>query len=92
MSTKDKALELMSTKDKVLELLNKTLDRKGDQLITEDHMECKFSEDLKVDSLASMEIVMAMEEEFELDIPDDDAQKLTTVGAVIEYAEDKCGK
>jgi acyl carrier protein len=53
--------------------------------------EAKFIEDLGADSLDQVELVMAFEEEFELDIPDEDAEKLTTVGAAIEYIQSKQG-
>ena len=51
--------------------------------------EAKFIEDLGADSLDLVELVMALEEEFGEDIPDEDAEKLTTVGAAIEYIEGK---
>ena len=51
--------------------------------------EAKFIEDLGADSLDQVELVMALEEEFESDIPDEDAEKLTTVGKAVEYIESK---
>ena len=48
-----------------------------------------FIDDLGADSLDIVELVMAMEEEFEIEIPDEDAEKLTTVGAVIKYLLEK---
>ena len=48
-----------------------------------------FIDDLGADSLDTVELVMAFEEEFELEIPDDDAQKIRTVGDAIEYLKDK---
>ena len=51
-----------------------------------------FANDLGADSLDIYELIMAIEKEFELTIKDDDAEKLTTVGAVIEYIEDKLSK
>ncbi len=51
--------------------------------------EAKFIEDLGADSLDQVELVMALEEEFGPDIPDEDAEKLTTVGAAIAYVESK---
>ncbi len=50
--------------------------------------EAKFIEDLGADSLDQVELVMALEEEFGADIPDDAAEKLTTVGDAIKYIED----
>lgn len=50
--------------------------------------EAKFIEDLGADSLDTVELVMALEEEFGHDIPDEQAEKLQTVGDVIKYVED----
>lgn len=49
-------------------------------------------DDLGADSLDIVELVMAMEEEFGLEIPDEDAEKIKTVGDVIQYIEAKSGK
>jgi acyl carrier protein len=49
--------------------------------------EAKFVEDLGADSLDTVELVMAFEEEFSADIPDEDAEKITTVGDAITYIE-----
>jgi len=51
--------------------------------------DASFIEDLGADSLDTVELVMAFEEEFGAEIPDEDAEKLTTVGAVIEYLKSK---
>jgi len=48
-----------------------------------------FIEDLGADSLDIVELVMTMEEEFDLDIPDEEAEKLKTVGDVIQYISSK---
>ena len=48
-----------------------------------------FIDDLGADSLDTVELVMAFEEEFDLEISDDDAQKMQTVNDVIEYLKDK---
>ena len=61
-----------------------------DQLcVSEDQVtpEAKFMDDLGADSLDVVELVMAFEEEFGSDIPDEDAEKLTTVGDAIAYIE-----
>ena len=52
-------------------------------------LEASFIDDLGADSLDIVELVMAMEEEFDLEIPDDDAEKLRTVGDVYSYLEKK---
>jgi acyl carrier protein len=50
-----------------------------------------FIDDLGADSLDIVELVMTMEEEFELDIPDEDAEKMKTVGDVVSYIKTKKG-
>ncbi len=50
--------------------------------------EAKFIEDLGADSLDTVELVMALEEEFETEIPDEEAEKLQSVGDVIKFVED----
>lgn len=52
-------------------------------------LEASFIDDLGADSLDIVELVMAMEEEFDLEIPDEDAEKLKTVGDVAGYLEAK---
>ena len=51
--------------------------------------EAKFVEDLGADSLDQVELIMALEEAFGADIPDEEAEKLTTVGDAIAYVEGK---
>jgi len=53
------------------------------------HMETSFGKDLEVDSLDLFELVMALEEEYDVEIPSEDLERLTTVGAVIEYLKEK---
>ena len=59
--------------------------------VSEDQVseDAKFIEDLGADSLDQVELVMALEEEFGSDIPDEDAEKMTTVGEAIKYIESK---
>ena len=47
--------------------------------------EASFLDDLGADSLDTVELIMEFEEEFDLEIPDEDAEKITTVGAALEY-------
>ncbi len=54
--------------------------------------EAKFIEDLGADSLDTVELVMAFEEEFGAEIPDEDAEKLQTVGDVTKYIEERGDK
>ena len=54
-------------------------------------LEASFTEDLGADSLDTVELVMAFESEFDIEISDDDAEKLTTVGDAITYLKEKMG-
>jgi len=54
--------------------------------------EASFVNDLGADSLDTVELVMALEEEFNLEIPDEDAEKITTVGQAIEYIKQNSSK
>ena len=54
--------------------------------------EASFMEDLGADSLDTVELVMAFEKEFDIDIPDEDAEKLRTVGDAMNYLHQKIGK
>ncbi|MBN1223050.1 MAG: acyl carrier protein [Candidatus Aminicenantes bacterium] len=70
------------------ELLKKIKEIVADKLsISEEQVteEASFIDDLGADSLDTVELVMALEDEFDLDIPDEDAEKLTTVGKAIDY-------
>ena len=51
-------------------------------------MESAFIDDLGADSLDIVELVMALEEEFDMEIPDTDAEKVVTVGDVVEYIKE----
>ena len=53
--------------------------------------EASFVEDLGADSLDTVELVMAFEEEFDIEIPDEEAEKLQTVGQALEYLKSKIG-
>jgi len=53
--------------------------------------DASFVEDLGADSLDTVELVMAFEEEFGIDIPDEDAEQMRTVGDAIKYLRDKSG-
>ncbi len=71
--------------EKSIELITEQLGVNPDQ-VTPD---AKFIEDLGADSLYTVELVMALEEEFGQEIPDEEAEKLQSVGDVIKYIEDK---
>ncbi len=66
-----------------------------DQLGVEDELvtsEASFVDDLGADSLDTVELVMALEEEFGLEIPDEDAEKITRVKEAVEYIEKHADK
>ncbi len=69
------------SEDRVKEIIAKELEVDVKQLSPE----AKFIEDLGADSLDIVELVMALEEEFGIDIPDEDADKLKTVGDAMSY-------
>ena len=69
----------MALEEKVKEIIVEQLGVNAEQVTTE----ASFIEDLGADSLDTVELVMAFEEEFGAEIPDEDAEKLTTVGAVV---------
>ncbi|NPA53602.1 MAG: acyl carrier protein [Aquificae bacterium] len=54
--------------------------------------ESKFVDDLGADSLDVVELIMAFEEEFDVEIPDEDAEKIQTVADVINYIKEKKGE
>ncbi|MBT3250892.1 MAG: acyl carrier protein [Candidatus Marinimicrobia bacterium] len=73
--------------DKVKEII---IDKLGveDSKIT---IEAKFIDDLGADSLDTVELIMQFEEEFNIEIPDEDAEGLTTVGESVDYITTKMG-
>ena len=73
-----------TVEQKVRDIVVEQLQVKPEQVTPE----AKFIEDLGADSLDVVELVMALEEEFGNEIPDEEAEKLTTVGDVIKYVED----
>ncbi len=75
----------MAIEDKVKDIIVEQLGVNPEQVTPE----ASFIEDLGADSLDTVELVMAFEEEFGAEIPDEDAEKLTTVGAVINYLKEK---
>ena len=55
-------------------------------------MEAKFEEDLEVDSLGVVELLMALEDNFDVKIPDDEAEKITTVAEAADVVQAKIGE
>ncbi|MCK6619826.1 MAG: acyl carrier protein [Calditrichaceae bacterium] len=75
----------MSLEEKVKEIIVEKLGVAADKVKEDAH----FIEDLGADSLDTVELVMAFEEEFGVEIPDEDAQEITTVKAAISYLRKK---
>ena len=75
----------MALEEKVKEIIVEQLGVNADQVTGN----ASFIEDLGADSLDTVELVMAFEEEFGAEIPDEDAEKLTSVGNVIAYLKEK---
>jgi len=73
-----------SIEDKVKNIIVEQLGVSEDQVVED----AKFIEDLGADSLDTVELVMAFEEEFGIEVPDEDAEKLTKVGEVITYIKE----
>lgn len=74
----------MDIAEKVKEIVSQQLDVD----IAEVKDDARFIEDLGADSLAIVELVLAFEEQFEIDIPDEDTEKIATVGEAIKYIQD----
>jgi acyl carrier protein len=73
----------MSIDKKIKQIIAEQLGLNEDEIIEE----ASFIDDLGADSLDIVELVMAMEEEFEMEIPDEDAEKIATVKDVIDYVK-----
>ena len=70
--------------DKVKEIIVEQLGVAEDTVV----QEASFIDDLGADSLDIVELIMALEEEFDIEIPDTDAEKVVTVGDVVDYIKD----
>jgi acyl carrier protein len=75
----------MSIEPRIKKIIEEQLGVEGDRI----KPEASFIDDLGADSLDIVELVMAMEEEFDLEIPDEDAEKLRTVNDVTKYVQSK---
>ena len=78
----------MEIGDKVKEIVSQQLDVDVAQI----KPESQFIDDLGADSLAIVELVLAFEEQFEIDIPDEDTEKIRTVGDAINYISSRTKK
>lgn len=81
MSTKDQGVANNSIESRVKKIIADQLGVKEDEVANNS----SFVEDLGADSLDTVELVMALEEEFDTEIPDEEAEKITTVQAAIDY-------
>ncbi len=72
-----------SIENRVKKIISQHLDAKEGDLKKTD----KFVDDLKADSLAVVELVLSLEEEFTIEIPDEEAEKIRTVGDAVAYVE-----
>ena len=77
----------MALEERVAEIIVEQLGASRDEVVAE----ASFIDDLGADSLDIVELVMAMEEEFNVEIPDEDAEKIQTIGAAIAYLKGKVG-
>ena len=73
----------MSTFDKVKEVVIDKLGVEDDKIVSE----ASFVDDLGADSLDTVELIMQLEEEFGIEIPDEDAEAITTVQAAVDYID-----
>ena len=73
----------MSTFDKVKEVVIDKLGVENDKIVSE----ASFVDDLGADSLDTVELIMQLEEEFGIEIPDEDAETITTVQAAVDYID-----
>ncbi len=71
----------MGVEEKIKEIVVEQLGVNPEQVT----LEASFTDDLGADSLGAMELIMALEEEFGLEIPQDDAEKIITVGDAVQY-------
>lgn len=79
----------MATKEQIFEKVREII---VDQLGVEQSsvtLEASFIDDLGADSLDIVELIMALEEEFDLEIPDEEAEKISTVGDAVDYIKEK---
>ncbi len=80
-------MKMEEVQAKLKEIVIDRLNAEEDQI----KPEASFVEDLGADSLDIVELIMGIEEEFDIEIPDEDAEKLTTVGEAMAYVKTKLG-
>ena len=79
---------MASVKERVIEIVAEQLGVNKDQINDETH----FVNDIGADSLDTVELVMELEEEFDINIPDDAAEKIQTVGEAVSHIEQAIAK
>ena len=79
---------MSSVQDKVRGIIAEQLGVKLEEVTNQ----ASFTDDLGADSLDTVELVMALEEEFGIEIPDEEAEKMVTVGDAMKYIEEKAGQ
>ncbi len=77
----------MAVEEKIKSIISEQLGVKAEEVTPQ----ASFIDDLGADSLDTVELIMALEEEFGVEIPDEDAEKMSTVGDAIKYIEEKTG-
>jgi len=82
------AMDMQQLEEKVKDIIAEELGVEREKLTSE----ASFMEDLGADSLDTVELVMAFEKEFDIDIPDEEAEKLRTVGDALQYLHEKIGQ
>jgi acyl carrier protein len=82
---KEVGRSMATVEERVKKIIAEQLDVEEDEVTPE----ASFVEDLGADSLDTVELVMALEEEFEIEIPDEDAEKILTVGKAMDYIKEK---
>ncbi|MCK5581765.1 MAG: acyl carrier protein [Candidatus Omnitrophica bacterium] len=75
----------MAVEEKIKLIIAEQLGVKAEEVTPQ----ASFIDDLGADSLDTVELIMALEEEFGVEIPDDDAEKMTTVGDAVKYIDEK---
>jgi len=85
--TCEEELPVGDVAERVIEIVSEQMNVSKDQVTPE----TSFVNDLGADSLDTVELVMQFEDEFNLSIPDEDAEKITVVGDAIKYIEERVG-
>ncbi len=80
--------DIKAMEEKVKDIIVEELGVERDKL----NDDASFMEELGADSLDTVELVMAFEKEFDIDIPDEEAEKLRTVGDALKYLREKVGE